>query len=198
MSDTALQQSVLNKGRLDKFLLVLNLPNNLKNVIARTVRNNQSVNFDAIQYSIYGSPVPNIAVPFVDMPFAGQVAKVSSHARPSYTPMTVNFTVDNRFNNWWILWKWLDVMNNWQRSVYQDPEKLQIESRKIVGTLHDYATIVSIYGRDEFNKNIIEFKYYDTFITDLSEINYNYRVPDEISATFTFAYGQFEAILIDV
>ena len=198
MNIDATRQSILNKGHLDKFLMVLNLPKVMKNIVAKTLRTQELVNLDALQYSIYSAPVPPISVPHINLPFAGQVAKVSSHARPTYPPLQVAFTIDNRFNNWWVLWKWLDILNDAERSVWHDPDTSKADSRKIVGTLKDYATIISVYGRDEFNKKVIEFKYYDAFITDLSEIGYNYRNPDELSATFTLQYGQFEALLIEV
>ena len=93
---STVQQSILNKNRKDKFLLILNLPNILKNAnkISPGDRASEYLNLDSLQYSIYGSIVPTITVPEVDMPYSGQVAKYTSYARPEYTAVTVKFTVD--------------------------------------------------------------------------------------------------------
>ena len=131
------------------------------------------------------------------MPYAGQTVKVSSHARPAYAPLVVNFGVDNLYTNWWVLWKWLDVLNGVENSVWNPPTGEQTTAA-IVGTISDYTTTVTVYGKSEFNQNVIQFDYYNAFITDLSEISYNYRSPDEVSSTFTLQYSRFEATLLNI
>ena len=59
-----INQSQFNKSRLDKFLLVLNLPTALKEINDQYIgaRNNKKVNENSIQFSVYGSVVPTIEV----------------------------------------------------------------------------------------------------------------------------------------
>ena len=55
-----INQSQFNKSRLDKFLLVLNLPPALKEISDQYIgaRNNTKVIENSLQFSVYGSIVP--------------------------------------------------------------------------------------------------------------------------------------------
>ena len=195
MSVDSIQQSILNKNRKDKFLLVLNLPPILKTVNKTTLAE-RSVNFlslDSLQYSIYGTVVPETSVPEVDLLYSGQTAKFTSYTRSAYKSITVNFTVDNEFNNWWVLWYWLNVINDSQESSYNydglvNPDKFT--------NLNNYQTNITVYGLDEFNNQKIQWDYTNAFITNLGEIAYNYREGGEIESSFTFAFGQLKCQLL--
>lgn len=108
-------QSVLNKARKDKFLLVLDLPKVLKSINSNT-RSNDLVNLDKLQFSVYGSPVPNISVPEQSVNTYGQTYNVTGMTRPKYDPISVGFTVDNNYDNYWVLWKWLSILNDPKKS----------------------------------------------------------------------------------
>jgi len=109
----SLKQSVFNKSRKDKFLLVFNLPPILRNLNQDLLdeRTVELLKQDSVQYSIWGSPIPEVQIPAKTLKMDGQFYKVTSQTRVPYPAITVNFTVDNRFSNWWVIWKWLDVMN---------------------------------------------------------------------------------------
>ena len=192
---SAVQQSILNKNRKDKFLLVLNIPSVLKeiNKIDQNDRDTKYINFDSIQYTIYGTVVPGITIPDVDTAFGGQVAKFTSYNRPAYNPITVNFIVDNGFNNWWVLWSWLDLINNSETGKYNSKN---IPQTDLVRITNSYQTNITIYGLDEYNNKKIQFDYTNAFVTGLGEINYNYRDPDQIDSSFTFAFSQFTPKLL--
>lgn len=192
---SAVQQSILNKNRKDKFLLVLNLPKILKeiNKIDPNDRESKYINFDSLQYSVYGAVVPNITIADVDAAFGGQVAKFTSYNRPAYNPITVSFTIDNGFNNWWVLWSWLDLINNSKTGKYNSNDIVQSD---LVRITNSYQTNVTIFGLDEYNNKKIQFDYTDAFITGLGEINYNYRESDQIESSFTFAFNQFTPKLL--
>jgi len=190
-----IQQSILNKSRKDKFILVLTLPNILKTVNnpSQSARASQYLNQNSLQYSIFGTIVPNIAVPDVEVPFAGQVPKVTSYSRPAYPNITVGFTVDNGFNNWWVLWYWLDLINNSTESYYNANN---LADPSTIKTVNGYQTIMTVYGLDEYNNPTIQFDYTNAFITGLGEINYDYKVPDQIESSFTFAFSQLKPNLL--
>jgi len=195
MSVDSIQQSILNKNRKDKFLLVLSLPPILKTVNKTTLAE-RSVNFlslDSLQYSIYGTVVPETSVPEVDLLYSGQTAKFTSYTRSAYKSITVNFTVDKEFNNWWVLWYWLNVINDSQESSYNydglvNPDKFT--------NLNNYQTNITVYGLDEFNNQKIQWDYTKAFITNLGDINYNYRDGDQIESSFTFAFSQLNTQLL--
>ena len=191
---SAVQQSILNKNRKDKFLLVLNLPNVLKeiNKLSSGDRKTDFLNLDSLQYSVYGSVVPTVAIPEVDMSYGGQTAKISSLHRPAYGAVTVNFTVDNYYNNWWVLWKWLNIINDSRSGIYNaadinDPNGQYTNS---------YQSNITVYGLDEYNNKKIQFDYIAAFITGLGEITYNYRDAEQLESSFTFVFSQLDAKLL--
>ena len=104
MADIA-KQSVLNKSRLDKFLLSLSVPEGLKTYSSRVQRATGVSSYskvipNSLQYSVEGTVVPAINVPAIEQPYDRQVMKVSSHSRPAYEDVTVSFKIDNQFNNY--------------------------------------------------------------------------------------------------
>jgi len=60
-----INQSQFNKSRLDKFLLVLNLPPILKEISEQYLgsRKNTGIIENSLQFSVYGTVVPAIQVP---------------------------------------------------------------------------------------------------------------------------------------
>jgi hypothetical protein len=52
-------------------------------------------------------------------------------------------------------------------------------------------TDFSIFGLDEYNKRIIEFKYTKAFPIKLGGIDYSYQDEGEIETSVEFAYSQF-------
>lgn len=194
MEEPLTPQSILNKSSDDKFLLALNLPPILKD-INNTARADGNINLDKLQFSIEGSIVPGINVPNVTVPFGGQNLEVTSYARPAYQKNKVRFTVDNRFTNWWVLWKWLNVMNDAKLSIYNKDGLIDAS----IGTkpnMHNYQTDISVIGLDEYNKHTIEFKYHKAFVTSLGGIEYDYQKQNQILSYFEFAYSQLHVTLL--
>lgn len=214
---TTTHQSFLNKARKDKFILVISPPR----VLIDTA---QDLGLNDIQMSVYGSPVPAISVPEITENYQGQSIKVTSQSREPYPPLTVNFTVDNEFKNYWFVWKWLDAMNKEVDSgmdpyfnAYRTQSKTDtvspgsidddivkqvktdiITNKRDNKTVYpDYQTDLTLYGLDEYNNRRIEFTYTNAFVTELGEISYNYRDTDECESEVTFAYSQFYAKLLD-
>lgn len=188
------QQSVLNRSGKDKFLLVLNLPQ----VLRKQSVYDTLIDLDPLQMSIYGSVVPTIQVPSVEVRFGGQSYNVTSYSRPNYPPLNVNIVIDNTFKNYWLLWKWLAVLNDPKESGYAGTkDNLETRADKDTrGTLTEYQTILSVIGLNEYNQKTIEFIYYNAFITSLGGIEYNYRTPEIIETTAEFQYSQFDVKLL--
>lgn len=190
----AYTQSPFNKTRKDKFLMVLDVPLPLKSISSKFNRNDINILPDSLQFSVFGTIVPEINVPAVENRYAGQTQYVTSHARVPYPPITVNFTVDNRFNNYWVIYSWLNFMNDASTGLY-DTGDLASSTSNIVqpnakGLYSQYKATVSIFGLDEYNKRVIEFKYTDAFPTNLGNISYSYRDADELESSFTLNYSQ--------
>jgi hypothetical protein len=187
---TYYDQASLNKARSDKFSLRFNIPLDLIERNKRFQRNNNTFDITAFQFSVFGTVVPKIQVPAIDAKYSGSNIYVSSHAKPSYEPVTVKFTVDNMFNNYWVIFSWLDLLRDQDTDVYKG------ELRPNDKGLGHYSTDFEIVGKDEFNKDIIKWVYKSAFPTDLGEITYNYRSPDEIESEMTFVFRSLETILL--
>jgi hypothetical protein len=270
--------AILNKQRKDKFTLVLDVPPVLKEIQVSEGRDNSTVNLDQLQYSIFSAPVPPADIAAIPMGIYGQTYNVTSQTRTAYPPVLINFTIDNQFNNYWVLWKWLEVLNKPRESgmledfaIFQkgentksaldnaraqlanilggfknkpgnlsaarnrqalsvpsirrstpkpssiiddipkfynasvDPSNKDVPNVQsqdaqpihMVNDYTDYQTTITIFGLDEYNKKIVRFDYFNAFITNLGEISFNYRVPDEAESGFQFVFNQMEITLLD-
>jgi len=190
VNQTPIFQSPFNKQRRDKFICVLTIPKILREDVKSIVRRNSSINFDALQFSIFGAVAPPIEIPPVAVPFSGQTLKVTSYARPSFPHLKVNFTVDNQFNNYWVIYKWLQIFNDPKIGVF-DPNRPEQDS-----LANQYMTNISIFGLDEYNKRTARFDYLRAFPIALEGINYNDRDASEMECAFEFAYHQLEVSLL--
>ena len=202
-------QAPFNKIRKDKFIMVIPIPKGLKDIVSSFGHSNNKIDHDAFTISIFGAVTPAILVPPVDNKYSGQSIKTTSHARPSYPPLAINFTIDNRFNNYWFIYKWLDILNDDKKSIYDandivgvtsDPPtdpKVGVYSGTYSKQLQYYSADISVYALDEYEKRVIEFKYFGAFPTALGGLNMSYRDPGEAETTAEFAYSQFTASLVE-
>jgi hypothetical protein len=194
MASTQNTQSVLNKSRLDKFLLVFELPPSLKDINVRDQgdRNSKNVMRDTMHMSVYGAIVPELTVAAIEIPYGGSNLYQSAHAREPYPPVTVNFTIDNEFNNYWVIYKWLNLMHDQKTGIYDQ------DGQDNDDNFTNYQTSMTLYGLDEYENRRIEFTYTKAFPTILGNIEYNYRTTGEIEASFTFVYSQLHTKLLNL
>ena len=224
-----IKQNIVNKALQDKFLLVLDVPKVMKDEQSNTARSKNLVNLDKLQFSVIGTVVPTVSIPNEELRYLGQSVPVTSQSRPMYPPVKVNFKVDNNFDNYWVLWKWLAILNKpresgmdsyfaeFKRGTTETLDNTRTGGNNVVNeVVHkasnmdlkykhitaknpylDYQTTITIYGLREYNEKIVQFNYYNAFITSLGEITYDYRTPDEISCSFNFVFGQLDVSLID-
>jgi len=191
MSDIV-KNSYLNKAREDKFLLVFDVPPMLKSSMSTYQRDNTHINPDAVQFSIFGTMVPQITVKGVETRFAGSTLYVSSFSKDSYPPVNVDFKVDSEYNNYWVIYSWLNLLHDQKTGVYNQ------QNNPIDANFNDYMTDITIFGKDEFGKNRIKFIYKKAFPTSLNEIKYSGQGTDgvEIVSGFTFLYSQLHTELV--
>jgi hypothetical protein len=187
------QQSVLNRTGKDKFLLVLNLPP----ILRKRLTNDELLNIDPLQISIFGTVVPSVQVPANEVRFGGQSYNVSSYTRPNYPPLPVNFIIDTKFHNYWVLWKWLQVLNDPNEGYYTGTKsKLETWKDRLdsgVGT--EYQTNFSVLGLNEYNQQSVEFIFKNAFITNLGGINYDYNDTELIKSSAEFQFSQLDVKL---
>ena len=187
-----INQSILNKSRGDKFIMVLNLPQALRSLKSST-RSNTKVDFDTLQFTIKGSPVPDIIVPAIGVPYGGQEIKISSHSKQPYESVFIDFTVDNLYRNWWVIYQWLDLLNDEKYSYYNQNDFAEEEAWE---AMKDYTAKFTIYGLDEYNNKVIKFDYDGAFPLSVASPKYDDTTPNEISSKFEFAFSFFTATLV--
>lgn len=188
------QQSVLNRTGKDKFILVLNLPP----ILRKRFINDELLNINPLQISIFGTVVPPVQIPANEVRFGGQSYNVSSYSRPNYSPLPVNFIVDNKFRNYWVLWKWLQLLNDPESSYYTgtDPKLETWRDRIESGIVTEYQTNFSVIGLNEYNQQTIEFVFKNAFITNLGGINYDYNDTELIKSSAEFQFSQLDVNLL--
>jgi hypothetical protein len=191
-----MNQSILNKSRNDKFIFLFALPKAISNLYDPKLKSD--FNDDKIQLSIYNMSVPDINIPPISLGYGGQTYKTSSFARPDYPQMDIRFFIDNGYQNYYILWNWLNLFNDSRFSsseileageVPRDPEF------ELKNPFADYTTTLTIITLDEYNKKLIKFEYEGAFITSLGGINYSHQDGVEISSTASFSYNQIHVSL---
>ena len=206
------EQAIYNKSRLDKFILSFTTPECLRSSSSKAERLTDHKSYlkvipDKLQFSVFGVLVPSVNIPAVDLPYSGQTMKASSHTRQAYSDVTVNYTIDNQFNNYWYIWRWLDILNSarfaeYDRHVQGMSQNIvtqpgaNAENTKPPKLMLDYTTDMTLYGINEYNKETISFTYKYAFPTALGEITYNYRTPGEVETSFTFAFTQLLVNLV--
>lgn len=190
-------QSPLNKFRKDRFIMVVPVPATLREIAAKYDRTNATVLPDSFTFSVWGAVVPEVSVPSVTQRYGGQSMKISTHVREVYPNLTVNFTIDNRFNNYWFIYKWLDILNDDHSSSY-DASNIGGENKytsdKII---KKYAADISIFALDEYDKRTVEFKYTYAFPVKLGGITLSNRDATEAETSVEFSFGQFFCKLVE-
>jgi hypothetical protein len=193
-----MDQSILNRSRSDKFTLVMDMPIAMRNKIDNVLQNNYRP--DKVEFTVFGSPVPKIEVKSINLPFGGQHLNITSGSRTEYGLLNLKFLIDNGYQNYWILWNWLNLFNNNELSdsSINEPSTLPWENTFLTkNPFSEYVTDFMLYGLDEYNNKIIEFKYDKSFITSLSELTYSHQDETIISCTATFAYNQLKVSLLN-
>lgn len=181
--------SPLNSSSKDKFIMVLNMPY----ILRKYAETDDLLNMDSLQISVFGTVVPTINVPPVEVRFGGQSTNVSSHSRPNYEPLTVNFIIDNQYKNYYVLWKWLDILNDSRNSSYGGSSS-EVRASSNSGNIAEYQTTLSIMSLDEYNEPVIAFNYHNAFITSLGSIAYSYRDGEILESSAQFSFGQLSLV----
>lgn len=192
-----IKQSHLNKARIDKFNLVINLPEALKNINSKYERNNKTIQLDSLQFAIYGTVVPDISVPAIETKWAGSNIYISSHARPPFPPSTVNFVIDNEFNNYWVMYQWLNLIRDDREGAFGGiTDTRDLINQKDIVSLSKYSTTFNVFGKDEFNNDVIKIQYFNAFPTQLAGISYNYQNSEQINCSFQYVYSNINVTLL--
>jgi hypothetical protein len=187
-----IKQSYINKSRKDKFLLVFDLPPVLKRIQSNYKRDNNTVIPDSVQFSVYGTMVPGVTVKGIATRYAGDTLYISSHSKDPYPPVNVKFAVDSGYNNYWAIYQWLNLLHDQKTGQYNE---LNIP---VDDNFSDYQTDLTMYGLDEYDNKVIQFKYTKAFVTSLDNLEYDQTSTGEmeLQSGFTFLFSQMHVELL--
>jgi len=193
-----MNQSVLNQARIDKFNLLMDIPLALKKTLDPILKTAKNPN--TIQFTVFGSPVPAMKIAPINLPFGGQSYNTSSNSRGPWPPLDLKLVIDNGYQNYWILWNWLNLFNDsstGHTDMISRPSPFEDKDYITNIPFTDYVCDFVLYALDEYNNNIMAFKYKDAFITGLSEINFTHQDENILTSTVSFAYNQMTPQLLN-
>lgn len=183
---TPVIQSYINKARKDKFLLVFDIPPILKQIQSKYTRNSSTIIPDSVQFSVFGTMVPGVTVKGATARYAGDTLYVSTHSKDPYPPVNVKFAVDSGYNNYWTMYSWLNLLHDQKTGQYNEIGLM------VDGNFSDYQTDLTLYGLDEYDEKVIQFKYTKAFVTSIDTLEYDSTATGEmeLQSGFTFLFSQ--------
>lgn len=188
------KQSFLNKARKDKFILVFDLPPILKPIATKYNRSNNTIIPDSVQFSVFGTMIPEITVKGVETRYAGSTLYITSHSKEAYPPVNIKFNVDSMYNNYFTIYSWLNLLHDQKTGLYNSQGFSPDDAN-----FNDYMTDLTVYGLDEYGKKRISFKYTKCFPTTVDGIEYDQKGTEgeEIVSGFTFLYSQMHVEILN-
>lgn len=183
MSTPNISQAILNKARVNKFVLVLNLPSKLKN--------NEIFPVKELQFSVVGSLIPEISTNSEALRFSGQTMNIPGYTRSIYSDLTVNFKIDNEWNNYLAIYNWINLFNHDEKGIMDSDNILNLNKHNISKKYKDLTADQTIIAIDEYNNKLLKFTYTNAYPVKLNGINFDYTKGDEIDNAATFKFNQF-------
>lgn len=130
----------------------MNLPDALKNKDNQYVAKNTTVGIakEAVKWSLVSVSIPSVNIKATSLPYMGGNAYVSSHTKTPYSPLAIEFKIDNNYTNYLTLYEWINFIYN-EHEGHFDAEKLA----KGKSGLDIYGTTISVVSIDEYNKPVV-------------------------------------------
>jgi hypothetical protein len=180
-------QSPLNKTLEDKFLFVMNLPDCLKNVQSKYIKelSQAGIGKNAVAWSLTNVTIPRESIKAESMPYAGGHHYVSSHVKTPYDPLKIEFKIDNKYANYFTMYEWMNLIYH-EKAGHFDAENL---ADGVIGS-QVYATNLSVVGTDEYDKPIIQWTFTNAFPTEIPSIKLDYQNTGEITCSCEFVFSQ--------
>ena len=190
MAKELLVQSPLNKTFQDKYYFIFNLPEALKNLKHKynSINSQAGISKDAIKFSIIRAEIPEVTAKAEDIKYAGHTFPIATHVRDPYTPLSIEFKIDNQYANYATLYEWLNLILN-EKEGYFDAEHLATTKYSPA-----YQTTLSVVSIDEYNEPIIQWIFTHAFITNLGSIQLDYQNPEELTCKAQFVFSQLHQI----
>lgn len=185
-------QTPLNYSRNDKFLLITDYPRSVKEDpdIQKLLCGPLRPNTDRLEFYIYGSPVPEIKITPVDVPYMGHVFKTSSHVNAMTKEITWEFLIDHGYLNYWILWKWVQKFRDMATGITEMNETRPGINRTFK-TIDEYSADINVFFLDEYDNRVMKAVFYGAFPIMIGGFKMNYQEGKVLTGSVTFAFQNF-------
>lgn len=185
MPDNQITQSILNRSRVNRFILILDLPERLKD-------HSDVFQIKNLQFTVTGTIFPDIKAHSHALRYSGQTMNVSGFSRPEYPPLKILFKIDNEWKNYMAIYNWINIFNDDKMSLFDYRNFLENNSSKeVIESYRKCVKDLSIIQLDEYNNKIMKFTYTDAYPISLGGYNPDYQKGDEINCSAEFMYNQF-------
>lgn len=188
------EQSYLNTALPDKFKLVIDIPDRLKTIIKKAGRKCRYADLDKLQLNIWGVIIPDLDIEEMPIRFSGQTLKYSSLSRPEFPNLNINYQVDNKYENYYLLYKWADLQND---DLYGRFNNKNIGGDRGSGHICEYSAPMTIYALDEYKKEVAKWDFDDCFVSSVGGIEYDFQSnANIITSTFQISYSNIRMDLV--
>lgn len=180
-------QSPLNKTLEDKFLFVMNVPECMKNVQSKYIKelSTAGIGRNAISWSLTNVTIPKESIKAESLPYSGGHHYVSSHTKTPYDPLKIEFKIDNKYANYFTIYEWMNFIYH-EKEGYYDADNI---AKGKYGS-QAYSTSLAIVGTDEYDKPVIQWSFTHAFPTELPSIKLDYQNTGEITCSCEFVFSQ--------
>lgn len=163
----------MNKIHANKFKLIIPKVSIIENIF-----NLYALNF--VELAVKGTIAAGLKVGAIDAPVLGHKPVKLTGAGYDLQEIQVSFLIDGDFINYYMLWSWLNKIYN-----------IQTGTAPVLNDGDSPYENFEILGLDNYNEEVVKFKYRGGFITSISEVTVAYDNPDRLEATATFAYDDY-------
>ena len=180
-------QSPLNKTLEDKFLFVMNVPECMKNVQSKYIKelSTAGIGRNAISWSLTNVTIPKESIKAESLPYSGGHHYISSHTKTPYDPLKIEFKIDNKYANYFTIYEWMNLIYH-EKEGYYDADNI---AKGKYGS-QAYSTSLAIVGTDEYDKPVIQWSFTHAFPTELPSIKLDYQNTGEITCSCEFVFSQ--------
>lgn len=138
---------------------------------------------DILTLNIFETITPAISLSTNDIRWMG--AKVSIQgAEIDFDDLTIQFVVDNKWDNWFYLYKWITFVNN--------------NKDKFVEDFRNYCVDMTMFITDNYGKDILRIDFKSVMVTSLNDTSMSSKDGEEnLICGAIFKYQRYEVTKID-
>ena len=133
---------------------------------------------EELAINIFGAVIPGLNMDTVEQNWQGGKVQ-NATGMLTFEPLNIQYMVDSKFLNWYLLYKWMTFINN--------------NKDKYIDNPLDYSVDATIRIVNNFQEEAFRIFFTNVWISTLGEVTLSYREGETIlESTADFAYDRFE------